>query len=553
MQNLYCPWEPATYLFFSSNVPPLIHYSHFVVIFSALAVGLIIFASNPRALLSRLFIFFSVLFCLWALLDILLWATNDPALVMFSWAMQVLIEPLTFAMAFYIFYIFLYKEIPSFKVNLLFFAALLPLILLLPTELNLEALLLSACESIEGPIAKYYSYTLNLAFTFAIVLVGFLRIPRLENKDKKRTALYFGVGLVTFLLSFTSGNIISSFTDDWTISQYGLFGMPVFAALIVYSIVQFKAFNVQATGAQVLVVTLWTLVGSLLFVVDTPKAKIVAAITLLLTATLGYFLVKSVKREIKQRKEIEMLAGNLERANTRLKALDKQKSEFVSIASHQLRSPLTTIRGYASLLLEGSYGRISEKAKEPIRRIASSSKLMTFAIEDYLNVSRIESGNMKYTLTDFNLKDEVDHACDDLRQDAIKRGLALIFRSNLSSRGIIHADLGKTVQILQNLIHNSIKYTEKGSVKVYVRDDMVRKKIYVDIIDTGIGMSQETMHTIFQKFERAENANTVNVHGTGLGLFVALKMAQAMGGDISAHSDGDGKGSRFTIEFPLAL
>jgi signal transduction histidine kinase len=178
---------------------------------------------------------------------------------------------------------------------------------------------------------------------------------------------------------------------------------------------------------------------------------------------------------------------------------------------------------------------------------------MALGIEDYLNVSRIESGNMKYSLSDFNLKDETDHICDDLRIDAIKQGLGLIFRSDLKSHGIVHADIGKTVQILQNLIHNAIKYTKEGSIKVLVRDDMVRKKIFVDIQDTGVGMSEDDLENIFQKFERAKDANSVNVSGTGLGLFVALKMAQAMGGNITATSEGKDKGSIFTLELPLAM
>ncbi|USN92037.1 MAG: HAMP domain-containing histidine kinase [Candidatus Nomurabacteria bacterium] len=252
-------------------------------------------------------------------------------------------------------------------------------------------------------------------------------------------------------------------------------------------------------------------------------------------------------------KSIEESAEKLEKANLRLQALDKQKSEFVSIASHQLRSPLTAIRGYASLMLEGSYGKISAKARQPIERIEESSKLMAIAIEDYLNVSRIESGNMKYNLTDFNLADKTEDVCDDLRSDAVKNGLALIFRTELNSRGVVNADLGKTIQIIQNLINNSIKYTEKGTIKVLVRDDIKRKRIYVDIIDTGIGISKTDQATIFQKFERAENANSVNVNGTGLGLYVALKMAEAMGGKITASSEGKNKGSVFTLELPLAL
>ena len=248
-----------------------------------------------------------------------------------------------------------------------------------------------------------------------------------------------------------------------------------------------------------------------------------------------------------------MLAQDLARANERLKELDKAKSEFVSIASHQLRSPLTSIRGYASMLAEGSFGKLTQKAQEAAARIEESAKLMAMSVEDYLNVSRIESGNMKYNLSDFNLRDMTDKICEDLRPDAMKHNLILLFRTNLSSRGIVNADVGKTNQIVHNLINNSIKYTPKGTINVFMRDDLKKKKIYIEITDTGIGMSQETIAKLFNKFTRADNANSVNVSGTGLGLFVALKMAEQMGGNISAQSEGDGKGSTFTFELPLQM
>ena len=108
-------------------------------------------------------------------------------------------------------------------------------------------------------------------------------------------------------------------------------------------------------------------------------------------------------------------------------------------------------------------------------------------------------------------------------------------------------------QVVHNLVDNSLKYTDKGNVNVLVRDDKKSKKIYVEISDTGIGMNKATLNTIFQKFERADNANKTNIKGTGLGLFVALKMAEAMGGTIEAYSDGEGKGSKFVLELPLVM
>ena len=204
------------------------------------------------------------------------------------------------------------------------------------------------------------------------------------------------------------------------------------------------------------------------------------------------------------------------------------------------------------LLAEGSFGKLSEKGQEAADRIAESARLMAMSVEDYLNVSRIESGNMKYELSDFNLKARVEEVTDQLREVATEKNLLLIFRSDLKGRGIVHADVGKTVQICHNLINNSIKYTPKGTITVLLRDDVALNKVYVEISDTGVGMSEKTIKSLFQKFSRAENANQTNSSGTGLGLFVANKMAEAMGGDIRAESDGEGKGSRFILELPLA-
>jgi signal transduction histidine kinase len=129
---------------------------------------------------------------------------------------------------------------------------------------------------------------------------------------------------------------------------------------------------------------------------------------------------------------LRVLTEQLAKANDRLKILDKMKSEFVSIASHQLRSPLTSIRGYASMLAEGSYGKLPEKAQEAANNIAESSKFMAMSIEDYLNVSRIEAGNMKYELSDFNLKDVAEKVVDEMRPTAMKKGLVMVFRSDCS-------------------------------------------------------------------------------------------------------------------------
>jgi signal transduction histidine kinase len=557
---MICPFYPSPqFLFFAEGVPSLIYYSHLSTILVASIAGLFILYSNPRKLLNQILFIFIFLFVTWALLNLTLWTSNESSQIMFAWSLLGFLYTLICTLVFYFFLVYVHKKDVSTVKKRILFLLLLPTLLLLPSELNLQSFNLIYCGANEGMHYATYYYAVGLILSIWLLVEAVIAYRRSSTQLDKRKIIFLTIGAELFLFMFFVNGFLASYLfnigiiDNFGLEQFGLFGMTFFIVVLAYMIVKYKAFNIKLATVQALMAGLVILIGSQFFFVETITNTILVAVTLLIAVAGGYVLVRSVMKEIRQREELQMLTEKLAKANERLKELDKAKSEFVSIASHQLRSPITSIRGYTSLLLEGSFGTMPEKALEPLQRIDESSKLMAVAIEDYLNISRIESGNMKYNLADFNLATETEHVCDDLRSDAIKRGLALIFRTDLHSRGIVNADLGKTVQVVQNLITNSIKYTEQGTIKVLVRDDVVRKKVYVDVIDTGIGMNAETLASIFQKFERAKNANSVNIHGTGLGLFVALKMAEAMGGTITAHSDGDGQGSRFTFELPLAL
>lgn len=169
MDTTLCPWESPTLLFFSSNVPALVYYSHVIALISAISIASVVFVNNSKSTVARLLVLFAALFSLWTVLDVALWATNDPSVVMFAWSLQVLIEPLTFLVAFFTFHLFLYESWPEFSITSLLLVAILPIVLFLSSAYNLEGVLLSSCESIEGPLAKYFSYGLNGAFTIMIL------------------------------------------------------------------------------------------------------------------------------------------------------------------------------------------------------------------------------------------------------------------------------------------------------------------------------------------------------------------------------------------------
>lgn len=549
-----CEWSPAPYLLFSENIwGNFIYYSHLFPSLTVLIIATFIFWHNPKGKTAISLLLLSLIFTAWSLIDLVLWASERSDLIMFFWSILIHFDLLIYMSAFYFMYTFINNSWPKWPVELFFTVLFIPLVLFAHTKLNLIAFDFTNCwrEALEGPLWQYYVYNAELFILIIIVGYSIYKIVKEPIRIKKQEYILALIGISLFLASFSFGNITGSIETDWELGQYGLFGMPVFVVFLAYLMIRYEVFKVKILATEALITGLGVLIISLLFVQKIEDVQAIAMGTLILTTVLGILLVRSVRKEVKQREEIEQLAVRLEKANNRLKVLDKMKSEFVSIASHQLRSPLTSIRGYASMLVEGSYGPIPPKAKEALERISESSKYMVNSVEDYLNVSRIESGNMKYEMSDFNLKDTASNVVDELRQTAIQKGLLLTFRSDISSKGIVNADIGKTRQALHNLINNSLKYTERGSIVVSVGENKTTKRIFVTISDTGIGMSAETIDSLFAKFSRAKDANKTNISGTGLGLYVAKQMIEHMGGTITAKSDGPGKGSSFTLELPL--
>ena len=351
-----------------------------------------------------------------------------------------------------------------------------------------------------------------------------------------------------FLLIVLFDFLLPSFYSNTFFIPYSAFFVFPFILFTAYSMLRHKLFNAKAifAGIFILLLSLTTIIETALLEEIDLSNIIIAFTKLFFILVIGVLLVRSIINEVKQREHIEHLATQLEKANERLKELDRLKSEFVSIASHQLRSPLTAIKGYASLILEGSFGAVNDAVKEAVQKIFDSSSLMAVSVQDFLDVSRIEQGRMKYNFEDFDLEKLLTTVVEELTTVAMQKGLALTLKITNEGNFRVHADLGKIKQVLYNLIDNSIKYTPDGSVNVLMHHE--DGKIRIEIHDTGVGIAPETLPKLFDKFVRSRNAHHVNVSGTGLGLFVVKQMVEAHHGKVWATSEGEGKGSTFHVE-----
>ena len=309
-------------------------------------------------------------------------------------------------------------------------------------------------------------------------------------------------------------------------------------------------FNVKVVVTQLLVFVIWIFAFLRILFDESIVDRGLDAGLFLILIIFGILIIRSVVKEIKQREKIELLATDLKKANDRLTELDRQKSEFVSFATHQLRAPLTAMKGYASLILEGDMGKVTTEAREAVGRIFESTNTLANIVDDYLNVTRIELGTMKYAFETVDLKTLIEDVIAELKPniDKMTKVKFIFGAENMGSDYRITADRDKLKQVIANLIDNSLKYTPSGSVGVSLAINRAKHKFVFMIKDTGIGIAPETLPHLFNKVTRAGNANKTNIKGTGLGLFVAKEIITAHHGTIRAESNGEGKGSTFIVE-----
>ena len=256
----------------------------------------------------------------------------------------------------------------------------------------------------------------------------------------------------------------------------------------------------------------------------------------------GPLYLQGYMADVTARKQAEV---DLAKANERLLELDAMKDEFVASVSHELRSPLTSIRGYLELILDDG-ARLPDDTREYLGVVDRNADRLLSLVNDLLFVASVDAGRLQLEQTEVDLGDVILKSLQAAQPSALRAAVAV--RHTLAAVPPISGDASRLAQVVDNLVSNAIKFTPAGG-SVTVRLSSFGEMVVVEVADTGMGIPAADLERLFERFFRSRNATQNAILGTGLGLSIVHAIVEAHGGRISATS-AEGAGTIFRIELP---
>jgi signal transduction histidine kinase len=388
---------------------------------------------------------------------------------------------------------------------------------------------------------------------FVALSIGILwrtyRSADASSRGKIKTFLWGWI--VTIVGGTITQIVLPPLTGNTDIQNIG----PLFTFALVgttsYLVVKHELMSVTIIGAETLVLGLLSLFIIQIALATSLVAQIFSAFSMAVAVWVGTLLVREVRQEVRRREELEIVSAKLRTANIELRELDKAKSEFINIASHQLRTPVSVIKGYLALMEEGAYGKLTAKLKEKVRQMFEMNERLVHLINNFLNMSRIEKKRIEFLITPADLGRALTQVVEEMRFEVKDKGLDIVYKDP-GELPFVKADIEKVHEVMVNLIDNAVKYSPSDSrITVSASKDAATGFITVLVADTGIGLTEEERDRLFEKYYRAQSKDMPTQQGSGLGLYICRIFMEGMGGRIWVHSTEKGKGTTFAFSLPI--
>jgi len=390
----------------------------------------------------------------------------------------------------------------------------------------------------QAQIGHHFYLIFTAVFLFLAIRNFLIFLKNQKEQNKKSQTLYILIAI--FIWTFTGIETLPAYG----IGIYPIFylALPLFTLIIAYAITEKQLFG-PILATHILIAAILIFLATIL-VFPTVEIGIWGRLAcFLIMLYLCYLLLKYSRDE-------QTIKEQLQQSYEELKKLDEAKTMFLSIASHQMRTPLTIIKGYLSLALSGDYGKVEGQAKDFLEEVYRANEREIALVNDLLDLTRIQTGKIAYKFEDVQLDDLTAEVIKEIEPEAQAKNLKLVFEKPSKPLPKIKADSQKLRQVIFNLLDNAIKYTKEGEVRVSLDFNPFSQIVILKVQDTGMGMSSEEISNLFKLFNRSQSAVNAYPSGVGIGLYFASEIVKAHQGRIWAESAGPGRGSAFYVELP---
>ncbi len=544
----------------------IIYYSHIIPI--VVGLFLIYIIPNKNKITQKLLILFISSFCLWLFFDTITWISTNLHLISVFWAPLDFINILFFLFSGYFFVVYTTdQDIGVFKKNALILI-LVPALIITISGNSIVALDQNNCEVMNNQFLTNYKLLVEIATVITIIYYSIKRILGYGYSNSKNI-LSVGVMLIIFLLIFSITEYVSSITGIYEINLYGLLILPVLLVFIVYVMTIVGSLNISVVGYKLFLSCVIVLISSELILNISNTTSILNITNIIQSVLIALLMMKVMRSErfyiekisllnsslstqvAEQTKEIS-LSYNLEKkARRELEKLNETKDQFVSIAQHNLRIPITSINNRLNNIVSGKYGEINPEISKVLMEAIDSSKNLTNIANDFKDIAKLKAGSQILNLSTASLLTILESVLQELKIDIEQKKIRVSYPTNPNDWPIVHIDVNKIREVLIVIIENAIKYNIIGGT-INISNMVEVNNLIITIENSGIGITTEEKENILNhSFYRSNRAKDINPTGMGIGLSVSRTVIEAHHGTLSIESKGRECGATVTISLPL--
>ncbi len=512
-----------------------------IAIAGTVLLGSIIFFNNTKSITNRTFLYFSILTAIWGISNYLEYRFTTIDATLWALRLHLFISTLHAFFFFQLAYVFPRENVVFprwYRYILIPIVTTVMIVVLTPFVFSSIATLAPVGEvtrATPGPgIALFILVAFGLLLSSLVIL--FRRVAKASGIER-RQSLMLSIGMSLMAILILTFNVVlpNMFANLSFIPLAALFIFP-FVAFTSYAIYRHHLFNLKVATTAFLgfMVTVFSFVNILY---STQLSEVVINITAFLIVLIGS--IKIVQDTL-----------SLKTLTEELGEINAQQETLIHFIGHEVKGFLTKDAGALAELSDGDFGPLSEQAKPFVERALAQSRQGVDSVSNILKAANLKKGTVSYVKESFDLKALVAEAVERSRAAAKQKGLELSLTATDESCQMIGDKNQISDHVLRNLIDNSINYTPSGSIAVSLKKE--NGKLIFAVKDTGVGITDEDKKRLFTEGGHGKDSQTINVHSTGYGLYIAKQITEAHGGIIRAESGGAGKGSTFTVEFLAA-